>query len=325
MIEGVELFALCLELSLPGCIIIIKARPPTNEQEELLMTDSRIIPITGYNHLEPGQENNPKPFRTCGAKTRNIEAVYDYCALPAGWGTDHPGAGRCKLHGGSRNPSRYSALWRERMKEIAIQTMETEPDADPLDLLGELEVQRVILASLIDQLPGTPGQQVSEPDDQQQQPRKSSSQVALERELARPPVTSRNKRRKLANELSMGGDGGVVKDADVMVPMVNPSTGFLSSGKALKDMTADEQYVYYQSYWKHVEEIRLSVAEIVGTVTKVVTMRNQTAITRSEVAYVVMLLREGMERFVAKENREPYVEWILANIPGAGKGKVEEE
>ncbi len=33
---------------------------------------------------------------TCGAKTRAGTS----CLQPAGWGTDHPGRGRCRLHGG---------------------------------------------------------------------------------------------------------------------------------------------------------------------------------------------------------------------------------
>lgn len=33
----------------------------------------------------------------CGAKKRQGEGT---CRLPAGWGTDHVGRGRCKLHGG---------------------------------------------------------------------------------------------------------------------------------------------------------------------------------------------------------------------------------
>ena len=33
----------------------------------------------------------------CGAKTR----AGTPCAQPAGWGTDHPGQGRCRLHGGA--------------------------------------------------------------------------------------------------------------------------------------------------------------------------------------------------------------------------------
>lgn len=35
--------------------------------------------------------------RYCGGKKRQGEGL---CTRPAGWGTDHPGAGRCKLHGG---------------------------------------------------------------------------------------------------------------------------------------------------------------------------------------------------------------------------------
>lgn len=33
----------------------------------------------------------------CGAKTR----ARTPCQQPAGWGTEHPGTGRCKLHGGA--------------------------------------------------------------------------------------------------------------------------------------------------------------------------------------------------------------------------------
>jgi len=40
-----------------------------------------------------------KHTATCGAKTRAGMP----CRRPAGWGTDHPGEGRCKLHGGA-NP-----------------------------------------------------------------------------------------------------------------------------------------------------------------------------------------------------------------------------
>ena len=35
--------------------------------------------------------------KRCGAKHRNREGI---CGLPAGWGTDHVGEGRCKHHGG---------------------------------------------------------------------------------------------------------------------------------------------------------------------------------------------------------------------------------
>lgn len=47
------------------------------------------------------EENNPmtkdkKTYRTCGATNRKG----DPCTRPAGWGTSHPGSGKCKLHGG---------------------------------------------------------------------------------------------------------------------------------------------------------------------------------------------------------------------------------
>lgn len=35
--------------------------------------------------------------KICGAKTKSREGV---CQHPAGWGTDHHGSGRCRLHGG---------------------------------------------------------------------------------------------------------------------------------------------------------------------------------------------------------------------------------
>jgi uncharacterized protein YjcR len=39
---------------------------------------------------------------TCGAKKRDGSG--EPCAQPAGWGTDHLGEGRCKLHGGLAGP-----------------------------------------------------------------------------------------------------------------------------------------------------------------------------------------------------------------------------
>src|SRR5262245_32355496 len=42
----------------------------------------------------------------CGAKTRSG----GQCGRPKGWGTDHPGTGHCKFHGGStRNGEKHAA------------------------------------------------------------------------------------------------------------------------------------------------------------------------------------------------------------------------
>ena len=39
-------------------------------------------------------------YPICGAKKRNGPNKGEPCRRPAGWGTNHPGTGRCKLHGG---------------------------------------------------------------------------------------------------------------------------------------------------------------------------------------------------------------------------------
>lgn len=54
----------------------------------------------------------------CGAKRRRVDAT---CKRPAGWGTDHPGSGRCKFHGGN-NPGRPGMAG----NKIALKTGEKE-------------------------------------------------------------------------------------------------------------------------------------------------------------------------------------------------------
>jgi hypothetical protein len=44
----------------------------------------------------PRKQKQPEDKLTCGAKTRGGGS----CQQRAGWGTKHPGEGRCKLHGG---------------------------------------------------------------------------------------------------------------------------------------------------------------------------------------------------------------------------------
>lgn len=52
-----------------------------------------------------------QPKRKCGARTRAAKREGRPCQQAAGWGTDHPGYGRCKLHGG-RTPSGRNAARR---------------------------------------------------------------------------------------------------------------------------------------------------------------------------------------------------------------------
>ena len=49
------------------------------------------------------------PGKTCNARNK---AHTKHCARPAGWGTDHPGVGRCKLHGGSSLKGKAHPLYK---------------------------------------------------------------------------------------------------------------------------------------------------------------------------------------------------------------------
>ena len=83
--------------------------------------------------------------RFCGATTR----AGTPCRRPAGWGTDHPGEGRCKLHGGS-NPikhGRYSRIKRARIRELIDQYRN---DPQPLDLLEEVLILRALLTDYVE-------------------------------------------------------------------------------------------------------------------------------------------------------------------------------
>lgn len=91
---------------------------------------------------EAAARDNP----VCGAKKRQGEGD---CTRPAGWGTDHVGQGRCKLHGGS-NPikhGRYSKVTRPRIAELLRQF---EDDPDPLDLLPEVQLLRALIIDFIE-------------------------------------------------------------------------------------------------------------------------------------------------------------------------------
>lgn len=86
-----------------------------------------------------------KPYDKCGAKNR----AGSPCARPAGWGTDHAGSGRCKLHGGAApiKHGRYSKVARARLGEY-LDLLEADPD--PLNLLPELLLIRAQISLMLD-------------------------------------------------------------------------------------------------------------------------------------------------------------------------------
>jgi hypothetical protein len=90
--------------------------------------------------------DSSSPAGVCGAQKR--QGVGE-CARPAGWGTDHVGQGRCKLHGGS-NPlkhGRYSTIQRPRIRALIE---EHEADPNPLNTLPELAAARALFQDWVD-------------------------------------------------------------------------------------------------------------------------------------------------------------------------------
>lgn len=84
----------------------------------------------------------------CGAKTRQGGT----CAKPAGWGTQHVGAGACKLHGGSMATHQLGAqivLEERRARTLLERLGAPEPLGNPVDeLLAVAAENRAWLAIL---------------------------------------------------------------------------------------------------------------------------------------------------------------------------------
>lgn len=78
--------------------------------------------------------------RYCGARKRQGDGT---CKRPAGWGTDHPGEGQCKLHGGSTHGRTAAANIRQAEREAfaELARMNVPPVTDALTELARLAGQ----------------------------------------------------------------------------------------------------------------------------------------------------------------------------------------
>ena len=94
----------------------------------------------------------------CGDEGGRTNRAKKPCRRPAGWGTDHPGKGKCKLHGGSakgRPPihGRYSVKHRRSLQNKMQEFLE---DPAPANLMHELAVQRAFLQDFLGKLTSQP-------------------------------------------------------------------------------------------------------------------------------------------------------------------------
>ena len=82
----------------------------------------------------------------CGAKTRGGKQ----CQQPAGWGTEHVGQGRCKLHGGKAGAPIVTGRYSIKRTELAHKAQRFVNDDAPGDLTGELALMRALLQEYLD-------------------------------------------------------------------------------------------------------------------------------------------------------------------------------
>jgi hypothetical protein len=91
----------------------------------------------------------------CGARKRNGNGT---CTQAAGWGTDHPGIGCCKLHGGS-TPKQIVGAERvraEREVRAVLAELDVQDVADPISgllrLAGQVLAWQEATAALVNEL-----------------------------------------------------------------------------------------------------------------------------------------------------------------------------
>lgn len=88
-----------------------------------------------------------KRYPVCGARKKRGTGD---CTRPAGWGTPHPGTGRCKLHGGCAPSSVTAGI--ETRAERLLYKHDAAPVADPLEALQRLAGRALALEEAFGQL-----------------------------------------------------------------------------------------------------------------------------------------------------------------------------
>lgn len=239
------------------------------------MTGKVYLIEYGYNHADIGDFRNNKNYRICGSKTRQ-SLSNPYCQRPAGWGTYHPGVGRCKLHGGCApmgpdHPNwrggRYAYKYRGRLKQ-QFEGMELT-DHNPMDLLPELAVQRLILTMALEML-NKPEPQIY---------RVGNKQVTL----------------GLIKQIETVGGVGVGTNNVDMVPVDNRLAEFLWDNN-------------------QIQLISSLISDVVDTVTKIHKIRNMSSLTKTEVSWLISKIKQGLEKFVSQENRAAFISWLEEQI-----------
>src|SRR6056297_3141188 len=93
-------------------------------------------------------ENNLRDYEICGAKTKKDGSP---CQKPAGWGTDHPGVGKCKLHGGA-TPVKHGLYSKYTNNRLAEKIDELSENEELLDLRKTIALQQSIILNILEKM-----------------------------------------------------------------------------------------------------------------------------------------------------------------------------
>lgn len=110
-------------------------------------------------HLDGHDTSDEDDVPRCGAKNRQHTG---YCTLPAGWGTQHQGFGRCRKHGGN-TPTQVKQVTEVKLKAEANDLLKSLGEAKPIEnplrklqeLAGEAERWKNALQVMVGDLQAT--------------------------------------------------------------------------------------------------------------------------------------------------------------------------
>lgn len=113
-------------------------------------------PASHDGHDDPRRDGHRRTENPrCGGRKRQGDGT---CTQAAGWGTSHPGTGRCKLHGGS-TPTQTIAAERAQAETEArrlLAELDTPAVGDPLSALltlaGQVTAWQQATAELVNRL-----------------------------------------------------------------------------------------------------------------------------------------------------------------------------
>jgi hypothetical protein len=163
-------------------------------------------------------------------------------------------------------------------------------DADALDLLPELEAQRVLLSLSLDVLAEVSGESDGAEGD--------------------------SERIEKGDRVGVEEKGTLLKQvaSTDIAQFLEKYAGNYDVTKKASGMTQREA----------VEAVRLITNDIVATVTKIMGARSKAALTRAEMVYFITTMKEAMQRFVPIENQRPYLQYIKKELSGLFEEREEE-